>query len=1361
MKHKLLLLLLFIITSSFAQNKNKTIGFKENKGQIIDQKGKPNNAVKYLLNSGGLNVQLKKNGFSYDIYEVKKHPINHSRDDKSKPLPFPSKDNEKLPDYTLEYQYHRIDIDFLNSNSKVELITEEKSLDYDNYYNIPNKPEGILMVHQYKQITYKNIYPNIDVVFSVPKDTLKTVEYNFVVHPKGKISDIQLKFSGAQTELVDNKIRMSVRFGEMEETLPASWTEDGESKKEIAVGYTKIKKNVYGFESSENVFEKTVIIDPVPVRLWGTFYGDQTNIHYALGEVSIATDSSGNSYMTGTTTASNSSYATTGAHQTSIVSNSYPYLTANGIIVKFDPNGNRLWGTYYGGQGINKIKDIKIDYQNNVVIVGHTPSQTNISTIEAYKPNLIDGDDDAFLVKFNNSGIRIWGTYFGGETSDSANALSIDKNNNIYIVGTTLSKTNIAVNSNFQTQLNDGYYRNDGFLSKFTADGNLIWSTYVGGDGRDELKAIVVKDNYLITGGDTESFNKITTAGVFQESHDSFNHSDCVVYKFSLDGQRIWATYYGGEQVDYLYTVEADDEDNVYLGGETGSFRNMTTPGSFDSINQSLYEGFFAKLNSKGERVWGTYLGSAYVYSLIFKNNSIYIGATNNDAYTTNLTDLCSYRPNNDLYSQGYIAKFSKQCSLIWGTFIGGRSTYKSTKIVFDNNNAIFVAGISSQNNGIADSNSYQPNVLGGENYFLMKFSEGDLCNIDIKPMSNSPVCIASTLSFSNVPSGYHYDWTGPNGFTSNVQNPIINNVNTTNSGLYTLIISDGTNCGCKMTYKMDVIVGDKVAPIPNLATLPTITGDCHTLITTIPTATDTCAGAITATTTSPLSYSLPGTYTVVWNYNDGAGNSINQNQTVIIPNQQPTASSSQSFCIQQNATLNDIAITGQNVKWYDALTAGNLLLNTTSLQNGITYYASQTINGCESERTPVLINIQNTLAPTGNTKQYFCTGQNPTLSTITVVGSAIKCYDSATLGNLLADTTPLVDGKTYYVSQTLNNCESTNRLAITVSLISSLPANDYDFSICDDLNDGKEIIKLEDYNSYLISNTTNYNFSYYKSLSDAENELTDNKITSLSNYKLALGENKIYVRINSNTPCYAIVVLKITLLPKPVIPIQDIVPICENKSILIDAGIGADSYLWSNGTTTQTITVDNPRDLSVIVTKNHSTISCSSEKSFTVKTSNVAKISSIETKDWTDNNNSITVFATGLGDYEYSIDGTNFQANNLFSGVNSGEYKIYVRDKNGCGTTTEEVYLLMYPKFFTPNGDGYNDTWKIQSSDNEKNLTLKIFDRFGKLLKELDSNSSGWDGTYTGQPLPATDYWFVVTRKDGTEHKGHFSLKR
>jgi gliding motility-associated-like protein len=84
-----------------------------------------------------------------------------------------------------------------------------------------------------------------------------------------------------------------------------------------------------------------------------------------------------------------------------------------------------------------------------------------------------------------------------------------------------------------------------------------------------------------------------------------------------------------------------------------------------------------------------------------------------------------------------------------------------------------------------------------------------------------------------------------------------------------------------------------------------------------------------------------------------------------------------------------------------------------------------------------------------------------------------------------------------------------------------------------------------------------------------------------------------------------------------------------------------------------------------------------------------------------------------------------------------------------------------MYPKFFTPNGDGYNDTWKIKLSDFEEGLTVKIFDRYGKLIKILKSDSDGWNGTYNEQELPATDYWFIVTRADGKEQKGHFSLKR
>ena len=170
-----------------------------------------------------------------------------------------------------------------------------------------------------------------------------------------------------------------------------------------------------------------------------------------------------------------------------------------------------------------------------------------------------------------------------------------------------------------------------------------------------------------------------------------------------------------------------------------------------------------------------------------------------------------------------------------------------------------------------------------------------------------------------------------------------------------------------------------------------------------------------------------------------------------------PTATSPQTFCIQQNANLGSIAITGQNIKWYDDLTNGNLLANTTLLQNATTYYASQTINGCESARIPVLINIQNTTIPTGTSTQTFCSSQNPTLNTMVISGTAIKWYDNSTAGNVLPISTPLQDGQTYYATQTLNGCESSTRLAITIALISTLPANNYAELFCDDLNDGTD----------------------------------------------------------------------------------------------------------------------------------------------------------------------------------------------------------------------------------------------------------------------------------------------------------------
>lgn len=481
-----------------------------------------------------------------------------------------------------------------------------------------------------------------------------------------------------------------------------------------------------------------------------------------------------------------------------------------------------------------------------------------------------------------------------------------------------------------------------------------------------------------------------------------------------------------------------------------------------------------------------------------------------------------------------------------------------------------------------------------------------------------------------------------------------------------------------------------------------------------------------------------------------------------ITPNPLPTITSPQTFCIQQNATLNDIALTGQNIKWYDALTNGNLLSNTTPLGNGTTYYASQTINGCESNRTPVTIQIQNTPTPIGNANQSFCSTANATVSDIIINGTNVNWYNATTSTIPLANNTLLTNNTTYFATQTINGCESVNRLAVTISLINTLNATNYSEVICDDLNNNTEIINLSNYNSNLIASTGN-TYSYYNSYNSALNQNSVGQINNFTSYNLALGTNTFYVRIDSPNTCFQIVTLTLELVSKPIIPINDMAPICEGSFITLNGGNNYDSYSWSTGATSQTITITQPGNYSVVVTESHGATTCTSTKNFTVVNSNIATIKEIISSDWTENNNTITVLlnSNSQGNYEYSINGTDFQNSNIFDNLETGEYTVFVRDKNGCGIVSEELYLLMYPKFFTPNGDGYNDYWKIKFSENEPNLTIKIFDRYGKFLKQLGANSIGWDGKYLGKDLPSSDYWFVVTRENGKEYKGHFSLKR
>jgi gliding motility-associated-like protein len=251
-----------------------------------------------------------------------------------------------------------------------------------------------------------------------------------------------------------------------------------------------------------------------------------------------------------------------------------------------------------------------------------------------------------------------------------------------------------------------------------------------------------------------------------------------------------------------------------------------------------------------------------------------------------------------------------------------------------------------------------------------------------------------------------------------------------------------------------------------------------------------------------------------------------------------------------------------------------------------------------------------------------------------------------------------------------------------------------------------------------------------------------------------------IYARIINGPNCYGIIPITLVVNAFVSANFQDeIAAICISSSINISVASGYPSYLWNTGATTNSISVATPGNYSVVVTNVNG---CTKTKKFTVTSSGVATITGATVNDFAANENSVLIQYTGVGNYEFSLDGSYFQNNPLFTGISPGNYLAYARDKNGCGLSAPfQIYVLDYPRFFTPNGDGFNDVWKIKNLELFPNAIITIFNRYGKLLKQLNTNSFGWNGTFNNTELPADDYWFRINFGDGKIIKGHFSLKR
>ena len=452
------ILFFVIIQSSKAIDNNQQFvntpinGFIENKGQIINQNNEPNPACLFLYNGKGLNVQLREDGFSYEVISHVNTSIINEETNSS----FEEKENQ--------FYIHRIDIFFNGMNTNTQIEKENESRDYYNYYTTSTPEQGILNVHYYNKIIYKNIYNNIDVEFTLNAEG--KFEYNWIVKPGGNIDDINLRIAGANSSKLENgKIILQTSLGEIKEKIPASYYQNN-LEELVDVNYQLTSSSNYkciGYKISDYDKSRTLIIDPTPNIEWGTYYGGSGS-EYGYG---VTTDSQDNSFITGKTS-STTNIASSGAYQSTLSG------SEDAFVVKFNDSGSRVWGTYYGGSDIEGAYSIISDSNDNIYFTGVTSSSSKIASSAAYQTTY-GGSNDAFLVKLDNDGKRLWATYIGGNDIDDGDYIATDSQDNVIVSGKAISKSGIASSGSYQSS-NSG--STDAFIAKFDGNGSLQLFTY-------------------------------------------------------------------------------------------------------------------------------------------------------------------------------------------------------------------------------------------------------------------------------------------------------------------------------------------------------------------------------------------------------------------------------------------------------------------------------------------------------------------------------------------------------------------------------------------------------------------------------------------------------------------------------------------------------------------------------------------------------------------------------------------------------------------------------------------------------------------------------------------------------------------
>jgi hypothetical protein len=486
-----------------------------------------------------------------------------------------------------------------------------------------------------------------------------------------------------------------------------------------------------------------------------------------------------------------------------------------------DPN--IIWGTYYGGFLGDEIAEVAVGEDKKAVIDGHTISPEHIATEGAYQDTFAGGIYDYFAAKFKSDGNIDWATYFGGIDKDYCYGLTVDIFNNVIVVGNSLS-LGLATPGAFQDTIIGE--KSDAVIVKLDMNGNLLWSTYFGGEGSENPRNVVTDaEGYIYSAGTTGSFTNLATPGAYQEIMGGFD--DTWIAKFSPDGNRIWSTYYGAAGVGHLYVagttnsltgistpgahqfeyggssadayiskwdtsgnliwgsyygglgedrcrgVETDNDGNVYLGGFTNSDSVLGTPGAYrdtiakQNIGTLSIDFYIAAFTSEGTRIWGTYMGGQaeedlWGLTIDKEENALY--AVGSTGSAVGIAYGNAMQPEKGGGSDGVIAKFYTDGSPDWITYYGGGAGQQFDDVAVDKNGKLFVVGRPTGNDMQVTTDTYQPTYYGGvSDAILYKFNGDNACFDQFEPNES----LSQTINLRS----YHTSDETIYGYNANIVN--------------------------------------------------------------------------------------------------------------------------------------------------------------------------------------------------------------------------------------------------------------------------------------------------------------------------------------------------------------------------------------------------------------------------------------------------------------------------------------------------------------------------------------------------------------------------------------------------------------